>query len=1678
MADSSYSPVLEEGKPVERTPVKAGIDPEDAKRKRVSSTRELREKNKNAMRARRRANVVSTELQVYSGANPDELKTYLAEGLWGRAKDQYAFVRAIQDVDMDLGTFRWVLATWREVVETIQEKVPSSIQRWLQDLYTAINSNAPEPARTNLTSVFQLAATNNGVFLSVTMNPAVYTNVLSSVLDPLTSVPDVPQSKKLAFALRESCHSLTMLADRELLNTRVGALSLYETLRSAKTPTQWLQVIRSVYAELLKQYVQQSQINAKIVLLADLYKTVHQHFYDHDSHDVWEKELQRIQAAGVFERQYKLLELLRATLSDVTFKQKDRSLAYNAEISELLRDYGDRLSAKTRSELEKLLSEGRIGVTVTQATAVRQLISDLVDQHQAAEKELARVSRQLEGTLEEIERVRNEEERVRADSGHFQAMGPALAKVFARIDSQDDRDAFDAAWSGLLGDWYTAAKSVLMLNLLALRAKYTTSAHASIRTVLSTLIRFNAANVTPEAFRAFIATQLSTLEANIDPNIDERDWHGVVQTWRAVLEADESGGVDAIQTLARNLISRQIGANAVDFSALRDLFADYTKWAMQEKFANDWASAFDGDHIDVNALKNSVVALLDRIASQSAALSTLKAEYAQAQDALRAFDAQITKTRALVETLERQQDIVRGDQSTTSDRLAAAQQVESTAATQSAQASTSYAEAIARGEPEALRGVVAEKKRAEQRAAQRVNTYQAELAELNSRMNMIVHDVAVAKQQLSTAASDQERLRNSLRAKAIEINERMHSVNLASFDNVRRVEPASIEWFDKVIDALDSVQRASEALKTQRDALAAQVTQLTTERNQLSQRVAALDGQNAQLTAQLAAMQQAQKDLVANIDALYRSVTASRAADDTPVKQLSAIKTFIDQRAAGDAALAQLRSELDTKGGAILSLQKTNRQLVNNAELIKQQLEQTQAQIAAAQKSVAESESRERSLQEMIDKLTASQKTTASTSASASVEYRQREETLKAQLDTARDETQQLRTELQELKTLTTQNDRLSQEQRRALLLAESNLSAAEGALSDAISDRQARETIPTRKREVAEARKKVYELKQVEPPLHDITTGLVDEITYARLQLERKEADVERLRNELQRLAQEHAAAMQNIRKTALDEEVQDSNIADQLIALRAEVEKSKRGHYNAGQVIRQKETEIQRLTEALEQAEANRRELAKRVNLSPADVDAMLNRLDDPVSAETVEALRVLLGRMKAKDDDDVRVSTGASAFIEAQVVGSVQEMARNNAEVVKMALEVQRLKKERQLMKDQQRSVSKMSADEEPVFTRLVAPRAEVSNAFNEGSHPNVVSLFEVDDPYEHFEKTLIAVNDDAEIPKHVIDQFYVFAGLVQGRVASARSFWLSEHPGMKALVAHAIEASTKTTQTSFLVRETKQAGAARDVIDKEIVTILKNNQASLVTGQGYSPRAYADRVIPVLNAKWPGMVFSLDASRETPVIQYTSGRNREFNRALVDAFLGLLRVQQPGKTVTRASHMAVIKYIKDLFRNKQQTEIRKRVEYLRGTDSNNGTQLFSILMSFVDKTFYSSLQLAMQYANIPPDFSNPKFVAALYDGRMADYVAALYNQAFARSRHTITAKRTTLIDAHVSVVLQQLVQYKPPSMSSFTEVPPLKREAPAGRTSSQAAGAFDDEGAYEDSDLDYTEEFSAF
>ncbi len=363
-----------------------------------------------------------------------------------------------------------------------------------------------------------------------------------------------------------------------------------------------------------------------------------------------------------------------------------------------------------------------------------------------------------------------------------------------------------------------------------------------------------------------------------------------------------------------------------------------------------------------------------------------------------------------------------------------------------------------------------------------------------------------------------------------------------------------------------------------------------------------------------------------------------------------------------------------------------------------------------------------------------------------------------------------------------------------------------------------------------------------------------------------------------------------------------------------------------------------------------------------------------------------------------------------------------------------------------------------DDEPVFTRLVAPRTEITNVFTPETHPSATALIEVEDPHAHFLKTVAALARLAKIPSLVIDQFYVFTGLVQGRVASARSFWLSEYPGMKALVAHAIEASVKSPQTVFSVYELKQAGDIQNFIADEVRTISKSQ--AIKPGNNYSPAAYMALLLPKLNTRWPGVVFSENAKREARRVPYEGDANK-YITAMTRAIADRLLVEKPGMSATRASHLAVVSYVRGLFRKRQFAEADSRRVVVATGDAPTGEKLFSVVMTFVDKTYYSSLQLALQYAKIPLDFTNERFIGAIHDARMADYVAALYNQAFARSRHTITARRTTMIDAHVSVVLQELIKYKPPNVELPREELPRLRGPPEP---SAPSFAVDDTGDY--------------
>lgn len=470
--------------------------------------------------------------------------------------------------------------------------------------------------------------------------------------------------------------------------------------------------------------------------------------------------------------------------------------------------------------------------------------------------------------------------------------------------------------------------------------------------------------------------------------------------------------------------------------------------------------------------------------------------------------------------------------------------------------------------------------------------------------------------------------------------------------------------------------------------------------------------------------------------------------------------------------------------------------------------------------------------------------------------------------------------------------------------------------------------------------------------------------------------------------------------------------------------LEEYRKKYERARQTMQEQRDTIDKLMKTQDRLKEIKRGIAGQLNVSEEDMSAMTRILESESPSE--EKLSQLLAYVSAAPPT-IDARFGGVSDDDEDIAETSSRMQTHTREAAAVAMDFD--KNNSAFMEKMQVLYSQlMSATEAPRFTRFVpsksAPRVQITNAFD--AEAPGARLLSIDDSYSHFDSIMRTITEGGDagsqliVDPAVIDHFYVFASLVQGRVASSRPFWLHRHEGMKALVAHAIEAATQTTLTRIPVSMLKEHELVRQTIYNFYNSRFSTE--TLARGNSYNAGVYDQDLITALNDRLGGGFSLTPQPRQS--FQYT-GDMKSLLRSLTLDVYRRLEVEQEGMQVTRPSHLSVINYINGLFRRKLDAEVAARKQ--RTTDMSPGQRVFSILISMVDKTFFAAMQTAMQAANIPLDFSDPRFVAALRDSDMADYVAVFYNQAFARSRHTITAKRTAQIDLQASAVRQILSTY---------------------------------------------------
>lgn len=350
--------------------------------------------------------------------------------------------------------------------------------------------------------------------------------------------------------------------------------------------------------------------------------------------------------------------------------------------------------------------------------------------------------------------------------------------------------------------------------------------------------------------------------------------------------------------------------------------------------------------------------------------------------------------------------------------------------------------------------------------------------------------------------------------------------------------------------------------------------------------------------------------------------------------------------------------------------------------------------------------------------------------------------------------------------------------------------------------------------------------------------------------------------------------------------------------------------------------------------------------------------------------------------------------------------------------------------------------MASDDIPRLTRQTqTPPVQIINEFTDESHPDVTELIVVEDAHEQFLRVADFIEREDPALKAKMDMFYSFVEKVGGFAGVATSFWkMDQHKGMRGLIARVVEATTRVQQTMFHIRDIKNREPFLRLVGNAVNSEIRRN-----------PIDYSRPLS--LNGPYKNVLASLNAlSRITRFyltdfnynVAYVAKDEDDLRRKMYSDITDSLQIEQDGKTIERVSHLAVAKYISELFNSKKINEIEERMR-ARSSTETHGTQPFTIIQSLVNPVFYSAFEYIFNYINVPLDFDSPSFIASIRDINIARAVSTIYTHNIISSRVGLPTIRVKESNIQVSVVLQNLTGYRAPQSEAPVSVKRERQEA---------------------------------
>ncbi|MFY7868350.1 MAG: hypothetical protein ACOVQN_02530 [Exiguobacterium sp.] len=1554
---------------------------------------------------------------------------------------------------------------WHNLIAEIVRNSSVRLQQWVFELGIVLSKQIPnKDIAMDVKMKFQQANSKYHIYSPEHLEPDVYDNISRFISRLVNYLGEEPRkweaNKEFSQRLVVVANKLFSFMDNETAMTKrqlgVGArpMSLVDALRvhGKKSPFYTLRFIKAAL-DVLEEQRKADRSDSRIELLTDIYRYVVNNFIDAEERPSY-FQYWNVNVDDYYEMLFDKLQILGEVFYTTQQSTSDEAALLGVTADDIIKIFGNQISEPARLALTQASK-----VTSAQEGSVWELLSQIrkelysntakIRQMNVRAKELAMQLDEKESVLQTLNQTRRS----------YAQLGTVISFFFGSSAVRAKTDQFRRAMAMVSRQGVVSVYGMIIVRLLFLYDTHTkTESHVSsssasddniFEQAAESLITdlFNTAE-DPEAAQK-LNDMLLKFALILDKNRDE-DVHFIQENVN-IVSAFQLQDYDRMQNIFVNSISQYV-KESMDmrnvFGAVKRYVTERTTYLSDEfrrDFDRRWRAAFEEDgRMNIDVIKTLMDHLLDTIVSQEIESAQIAQEYKNAQDDLHLLDAQVQETAAAAQAWSSKRDDLQKDirrletligditqqvSQITDDRHQLEVQTANILRTSSAMAATSRLEQL----EDTIRATESRQKTLSEQLKERARA----LSDARSEVMLIQTDLQLANDKLAELMERYTLKQNRIGELAQRIDIILKDYDAPSLDNVDRL---SIEWFENVKTTLDTFYttkyeptlREITALRDERDRLNGEINITNINYQQIEQKYKDLQRDHELLKKR-------HGDLIFTLTQLYQ-----RHAD--PQAQVDSVHD----------ALEQLEKQLIAAANVVEDARFFERELKSKETQVRELLEAqvvTSAEIETLRQKKKDTRATFISLSELNKSLYDSNATLTETV-----------DVLRRDLDQAQASVQSKESELQELQRDLNDTSEIKSRLEQELAAQTARINRLVTAEADDIDD-----TIASTIRELRRNREEIDKLKESTSRLSAENQTELDTRLATQRQLEALQEELEETKRDHELKVQEQRQALnalkdryRNVDKKYSDimsrrEVVQRLINTDTLAAekksvrlrdlesqLAAEEEKLQR----AQETIEQQRRIIEQTQAALKLAQSAQVQISQQTNMKPNDLYNM-QKLIGAVAQQTnpsKEALRTLSDYLKkvpvhidTKNVDDIVRAARSTA--EEELIGNVDDIQETYRSIVKTATSLS--ENRRPLMETTQRQTSQqdlMAATDDyedeqdvPRFTHTEPARPVVTNTFTTTSHPEVTNLIEIDDGYGSFSELMdIVTKEVGEFPAQVVDQFYSFTESVRGRVAAAKSFWLKDNIGMKALVAHAIDASEKVKHTVFPMTSTKQYQAFHNTVYDFYADMLKRTTPR--DREEYNVGRFVGRIVDRLSAQWPGVRFTIEGSDSVEGITYEKNNSRNFLRDLTDATVAMIYVEQPGVSVTRASHLAVTKYIKSLFHGYTMSEVEKRARVLKSAHVHSGKRIMTLLQTMVDSTFYAAMQVAFDAAKVPMDFNDDRFVMTLYDPKMVDYVAAFYNQSYAQSRHSITAKRTTMFDLHISSIRETLRNYTPPGVSS--------------------------------------------